>query len=50
MKRLLNWWCRRYHTHAHRGEWVTIGFTMIRTYMVCEFCKRSFEPINRRKS
>ena len=49
MKRLLNWWCRRYHTHAHRGEWVPQGRHLILTHTVCEFCKRRYEGSTRRK-
>lgn len=38
MLKLLDWWCRRYHKHAHRMVWEHMG----RQLMECRLCLRTW--------
>ena len=42
MLRLLNWWCRRYHKHAHGEVWDHMG----RRVMECGLCLRKWVEYN----
>ncbi len=37
---VLDWWCRRYHTHAHRTVWS--GCKLSKQVIECRLCLRTW--------